>query len=453
MRDYIKEIVILITENIEDESFLDELNQYHVSDIADAFLELEDDILVKLYEILPPEMLADIITYIDDPERFVELMDNEDVASILDNMESNDAAELVEDLVEVLDEEDIEEINTLIDQETLDDINLVNSYDDDLIGSIMSTDYIEIKSNYTVKEAMKLLISSAEDVENINVIYVVDDEGKYVGIITLRDLIRARSSDELEKIIKTNYPILNDKTDIDDIDKDILEYELESYGVVDENNKLIGIVNDETLIDLLEEDYKEDYAMLAGMSDITDIDEPIYRSVVKRLPWLVFLLVIGLFVSLLTSSFEQVILNLTTIVFFQSLILGMAGNTGTQSLAVTISTLNEEEKGIKKILLKELLTGFLNGLIIGILSFCLVYLFLLIRGTDGAVALKTCTAVGASLVISMSVAAFLGSFVPYILTKIKVDPAVASGPFITTINDIVAIVIYYGLASMLFNIL
>ena len=448
MRDYIAEIVALINENIDNGDFLSALSQYHESDIADAFLELEEDVLIKLYDIIPPEMLADIITFIEEPEKFIDLMDNDDVAKILDNMESNDAAEIVE----TLDEEDIEEIKTLVETETLEDIQLVSSYEDDLIGSIMSTDYVEIKETDTIKQAMRHVINSAENVENINIIYVVSDEGKYLGIITLRDLIRARATDTIESIKKTNYPVLLDSSLIEDLDNDILDYELESYGVVDSNNTLIGVVNDETIIELLEEDYKEDYAMLAGMSDI-EVKEPIFKSVIKRLPWLAFLLVIGLFVSLLTSSFEEVILNLTTIVFFQSLILGMAGNTGTQSLAVTISTLNDEEIGIGKVLRKELLTGFLNGVIIGLFAFVLVYLFVFLKQEGVDVAVKTAMSVGISLVLSMSVAAFLGSFVPYILTKLKVDPAVASGPFITTINDIVAIVIYYSLASMLFNVL
>lgn len=448
MRDYITEIVELINANIENSTLLEALSQYHESDIADAFLELDDEILIKLYQILPSEMLADIITYIEEPEKFIELMDNREVAKILDNMESNDAAELVE----VLDSEDIDEIKSLVETETLEDIQLVSSYDEELIGSLISTDYVEIKESFTIKQAMRHVISSAEEVENINVIYVVSDEGKYLGIISLRDLIKARSTDTLSSITKKNYPVLLDNSLIDDIDNDILDYELESYGVVNENNELIGVVNDETLIDLLEEDLKEDYAMLAGMSDI-EVKEPIFKSVIKRLPWLAFLLVIGLFVSLLTSSFEKVILELTTIVFFQSLILGMAGNTGTQSLAVTISTLNDEEIGIGKVIRKELLTGFLNGIIIGLLSFVLVYFFIVLKQEGNIIAVKTAMSVGISLLLSMTVAAFLGSFVPYILTKLKVDPAVASGPFITTINDIVAIVIYYSLASMLFNLL
>lgn len=445
MRDYIAEIVNLIEKNIDSSELLVSLSQYHESDIADAFLELSDEVLIKLYKLLPPEMLADIITYIEEPEDFIELMDNANVAMILDNMESNDAASIVE----VLDEEDIEEINTLIDTETLEDINLVNSYDDELVGSIMSTDYIEIMSNYTIKEAMRKVINSAEEVENINVIYIVSEVGEYLGIITLRDLIRARSTDLLTSIIKTNYPVLLDDSLIEDIDNDILDYELESYGVVDKDNKLIGVVNDETLIDLFEEEYKEDYAMLAGMSEMTDSKDPIFSSVIKRLPWLVFLLVIGLLVSMLTSSYESIIGKFTTVVFFQSLILGMAGNTGTQSLAVMISNINDNDKGIFKILFKEFLTGLLNGLIIGTLSFGLVYLILTMGNHETHIVLKTSFAVGISLVISMSIAAFLGSFVPYILTKLKVDPAVASGPFITTINDIIAIVIYYGLASLL----
>lgn len=449
MRDFILEILNLIQNTIDDEVLSDELSQYHASDIADSFDELTDEEIRRLYDILPSEFLADIITYIEEKERYLDLMENEDVADILDNMESNDAAEVLEEL----DEEDVLEINQLVEPETLEDINLINSYDDNEVGSVMSTDYIEIKADLTIKQAMKAVINSAYEVENINVIYVTDEVGKYVGIITLRDLIRARSTDLLEDIIKTNYPTLYDYSLLDEIDHDILDYELESYGVLDRRGLLIGIVNDETLIELVEEEYKEDYAMLAGISEIEDTTEPIYKSVLARLPWLAFLLVIGLLVSLLTSSFEKVILELTTVVFFQSLILGMAGNTGTQSLAVTISKLNDDEKKIGKVIKRELITGFLNGLIIAVIAFGLVMGFLLLRNEGVAASLKTALSVSISLIISMSIAAFLGAFVPYVLSKIKVDPAVASGPFITTINDIVAIIIYYSLASLLFTIL
>ena len=446
MRDYIKELVELIQSNISKEELLKSISQYHESDIADAFLELSDEELVKMYDILPPEMLADVITYIEEPAEYLELMDNEDVAEILDNMESNDAAEIIEQL----DEEDVEEINALVEPETLEDITLVSSYSDEEVGSIMSTDYIEIKESFTIKEAMRLVISSANEVENINVIYVVDDSSKYVGIISLRDLIRARSTDLLSEIIKTNYPVLKDTDLIDELDKDLLDYELESYAVLDSESKLIGIVNDETLVEILEEDLKEDYAMLAGIADVDSIDEPVFKSAIKRLPWLVLLLFIGLLVSLLTSSFEGVIAGVPTIVFFQSVILGMAGNTGTQSLAVTISTINDDKKGIGRVFARELFTGFLNGVIVGLVGFLLVFTILTILQDPADICLKTAFAVAISLICSMSVAAFLGSFVPFALTKLKVDPAIASGPFITTINDIVAICIYYGLATLLF---
>ena len=449
MRDFILEIINLIKNEKDNEKLIDALSQYHASDIAESFEELSDMDLVRLYDILPSEFLADIITYIEEKERYLDLMENEDVAEILDNMESNDAAEVLEEL----DIEDIEEINTLIEPETLEDIQLVNSYEEDVVGSLMSTDFITVKTSFSIKEAMRTVIKEANDVENINVIYVVDDNEKYIGIISLRDLIRARSNDDIQDIIKTGYPVLHDFDLLDDIDNDILDYELESFGVLDNDGKLIGIVNDETLIELLEEEYKEDYAMLAGVGEILDTTEPIFKSVTKRLPWLAFLLIIGLFVSLLTSSFDGIIQELTAVVFFQSLILGMAGNTGTQSLAVTISKINDDEKKISKVIFRELLTGFLNGLIIAIISFGLVLGFLMLRQTGTVESLKTGIAVSVSLVISMSVAAFLGAFVPFVLSKLKVDPAVASGPFITTVNDIVAIVIYYSLASLLFFVM
>ena len=222
MRDFILEIINLIETEKDNEKLIDALSQYHASDIAEAFEELSDENLVRLYDILPSELLADIITYIEEKERYLDLMENEEVAEILDNMESNDAAEVLEEL----DVEDIEEINALIEPETLEDIKLVNSYEDDVVGSLMSTDYITVKTSYSIKEAMRTVIKEANEVENINIVYVVDDTDSYIGIISLRDLIRARSTDDINDIIKTGYPVLHDYDLLEEIDNDIVDYEL-----------------------------------------------------------------------------------------------------------------------------------------------------------------------------------------------------------------------------------
>ena len=209
----------------------------------------------------------------------------------------------------------------------------------------------------------------------------------------------------------------------------------------------------------------EDYARFAGLTEEEDIDESIFQSVKKRIPWLIVLLVLGLCQSFLMTGFERVVATLPVIVFFQTLVLGMSGNTGTQSLAVTIRMLSTEDNPRKKIIktiLKEIRIGFTNGLLLSMLAFAFVFLFLRITNqgvTDGVdyfileEAIKGSCIVASALLIAMTVSSFVGAFVPILFSKIKIDPAVASGPFITTINDVTAMLIYYSLAAVLFNVI
>ena len=224
---------------------------------------------------------------------------------------------------------------------------------------------------------------------------------------------------------------------------------------------LLGIITHDDALDVTFEEFEEDYAKFAGIIEEEEIDKGIFSSVKKRIPWLLILLVLGLVQSFLMTGFEAVVAGLPIIVFFQTLVLGMSGNTGTQSLAVTIRNLSvkEEKRQVLKTLLKELRIGFFNGLILACLAFIFVFCFLKITN-QGVVlelfnlseALKASSIVGLALLISMTVSSFVGAIVPIIFKKINVDPAVASGPFITTINDLTALLIYYGLAAVLFSI-
>ncbi len=329
----------------------------------------------------------------------------------------------------------------------------LNSFDDDEIGSRMSTNYISIREGADVRQAMRELVNQAAENDNISTIYVTDGDGRLVGAIDLKDLIIARGDTDLKKITAVSYPHVYADEPIADCINRIMDYSEDSIPVLDADNKLKGVLTSQELAQLVDDELGEDYAKLAGLSAEEDLSEPLKKSIAKRLPWLMILLGLGLVVSGVVGMFEKVVAHLAVIVSFQSLILDMAGNVGTQSLAVTIRVLMDENLSGKQrmyLVWKETRVGLLNGLILGSMSFALVGLYLMLFKEQTAVmafSVSFCT--GAALLLSVILSSLSGTVVPLIFKKLKVDPAVASGPLITTLNDLVAVVAYYGLAWML----
>ena len=375
-------------------------------------------------------------------------------------MDTDDAIEVLEEL----EDEDRENIIKLMDKEAVEDIKIIKSYDEDEIGSKMTTNFIVVSNSFSVTEAMKKLISEAPENDNINTIFVVDKSDKYYGAITLKDLIIARKTQTVEDIVMLNYPHTFATTKIDDCINDLQEYELDLIPVLDEDETIIGALTHGDINAVAHEEFEEDYARLAGMlSNEEDFKEKTIVSMKKRLPWLILLMGLGLVVSSLISGFEGVIAVLPVLVFFQSLILDMAGNSGTQSLAVTIRVITNETSDkhyVLKMLWKEFRVGLCNGLVLALIAFTIVIGFLFVGQNPiysdvfvASEALKVAFIVAVSLMLTVIVATSVGTLMPIIFKKIKIDPAVASGPLITTLNDLLAIVVYYGLAALLFNIL
>lgn len=432
------------------------LLKYHENDIAEITDEMEPNERAELFRILGNEAAADVLLYSDDISEVVENMEPAEVAEIIETMDADDAI----DVLEELDDEQREEIVSLMEPDALEDINIITQYDDDMIGSKMTTNFISIKKSDNVKEAMKKVIAQAAENDNVSTIYVEDEEGHLYGVMDLRDLIIARPQTNLETVIKTNYPSFKANMYVSDVVNELKEYALDSYPIVDENNKMLGVITSDDVVEVVDEEAGEDYAKLAGLTEEEDLDESVFKSIKKRIPWLIVLLVLGLAQAFSMSGFENVVACLPIIVFFQTLVLDMAGNTGTQSLAVTIRLLSTGEIGKKEVfkaIFKEIRVGFFNGLILSILSFAFVfgYLWIFDKGVHASSftyeeAFKGAGIVGMALLIAMTVSSFVGSLVPIFFSKIHIDPAVASGPFITTINDITALLIYYGLAAILF---
>ena len=300
---------------------------------------------------------------------------------------------------------------------------------------------------------MHELVIQAGDNDNISTIYVVDEEDKFCGAIDLKDLIVARDYEELDDIISYSYPYLLDHEEISESIEKIKDYAEDSLPVLNSQKKIIGILTAQDVIEAVDEEMGEDYAKLAGLTAEEDLKETTAESMKKRLPWLIILLFLGMGVSTVVGAFEGVVAVLPIVICFQSLILDMAGNVGTQSLAVTIRVLMDEEltgKDKFTLIIKEMKVGFSNGLLLGIMSliFLGAYIWLFKKYTIFS-AFMIAGCVGVSLMVAMLISSMVGTLVPLFFNKIKVDPAVASGPLITTVNDLVAVITYYGLAWLI----
>ena len=297
---------------------------------------------------------------------------------------------------------------------------------------------------------MSSLIEQAAKNDNISTIFVVTEQQKFYGAIDLKNLIIARRDETLEDLTVTSYPYVYAEEPINECIEELKDYSEDSIPVLDNDNRLLGVITSSNIIDLVDDEMGEDYAMFAGLTAEEDLKEPLKDSMKKRLPWLIILLGLGMLVSSVVGIFEQVVTTLPIIMTFQSLILDMAGNVGTQSLAVTIRVLMDESltgKQKLQLVFKEMRIGFCNGLLLGVLSFAVIGLFIfLFKGKTMMFAFSVSACIGIALLLAMLISSAVGTCIPLFFKKIHIDPAVASGPLITTVNDLVAVITFYGLS-------
>jgi len=447
--DYIHELVELIRSGENKEKIAEQLTNYHDNDISNALDELNEEERKMLYHILGADRVSEIFAYLDDPGKYLGELALEQAADIIENMDADDAV----DVLEEVDEEIRKQLIELIDEESKEDIKLICSYEEDEIGSKMTTNFIEIGRSLTIKQAMRALIAQAEDNDNISTLFVEDDDGTFYGAVDLKDLIVARTYMTLESLITQSFPYVRDHETISECIERLKDYAEDSIPVLNDKNELIGVITAQDIVEVVDDELGDDYAKLAGMTEEAELEESLGESIKKRLPWLVVLLGLSMCVSTVTSLFEGVIAQLAIIVSFQSVILGMSGNVGTQSLAVTIRLLMDENLETKQkigMIFREMRIGFSNGLILGILSFLLIGAYLcLAKGKSPEYAFAISLCAGIALLMAMTISSIVGTSVPMFFSKIHVDPAVASGPLITTVNDLIGVVTYYGVAWLL----
>ena len=450
-QDYRAEILGIVRSNASPGIMRNKLEDYHENDLADVFPDLSVAERRKLCRILNLDMLADIFEYIDEKQaaEYLDEMDVRKAAAILSRMETD----AVVDVLRMIPKEKRALLLELMDDEARKDMAVIAAFDDEEIGSRMTTNYIEIRENLTVKQAMTELVSQAAKNDNISTIFMVTADHTFYGAMDLKDLITARQDTRLEDLIVTSYPYVYGHELIDDCIEKLKDYSENSIPILDNDNKLLGVITSQSIVDLVDDEMGEDYAMFAGLTAEEDLKEPLKESMKKRLPWLLVLLALGTVVSSVVGVFEQVVSQLTIIMCFQSLILDMAGNVGTQSLAVTIRVLMDESltgKQKVELVFKEMRIAFSNGAILGILSFLVLGLYIaLFKGKTWTFAYAVSGCIGLSLMVAMVISGAVGTLIPLFFKKINIAPAVASGPLITTINDLVAVVAYYGLCGIL----
>lgn len=449
--DYESEILNIIRSNASPKILCDRLEDYHQNDIAEVLPDLVLAERRKLYRVMDPDMLSGILEYTEEQEagRYLDEMDIKKAAAILSRMEADTAVEVLREIEKNKRSLLIE----LMDEAMRRDIALVASFDEDEIGSKMTTNYIVIGKKLNVKQAMSALIEQASKNDNIYTIFVVEEDKTFYGALDLKELITARQNTDMEELIMTSYPYVYANETVDECIEKLKDYSENSIPVLDNNNHLLGVITSQNIIEIVDDQMGEDYVKLAGLTAEEDLQEPLKESMKKRLPWLLVLLVLGMLVSSVVGIFEQVVSQLTIIMLFQSLILDMAGNVGTQSLAVTIRVLTDEAlTGRQKLELvfKETRVGLCNGVLLGTVSFAAIGLYIwLMKGRTLRFAYAVSGCIGISLLVAMVVSSVVGTSIPLFFKKIHVDPAVASGPLITTVNDLVAVVTYYGLSWLL----
>jgi len=414
----------------------------HFADIAEVLDELDFDEAIYIIKLLDSEKTSEILTELEDDirEKILDNLSAKEIADEIGEMDSDDAADIIGELSI---ERQKNVINALEDDVLAADIKELLSYEENTAGALMAKELVKVYETWTVAGCMRRIRGQAKEVTRVHSIYVVDKDDKLVGRLSLKDLIIAKSDQKIADISKDSVDSVNVDEDDEEIAKIMAKYDLEAIPVVDKNNVLVGRITIDDIIDVIRDEADKDYQMAAGFSQDVEANDTIWELTKARLPWLILAL-FGGFVSVsVLGSFDEAMEKYPELFFFTPLIAAMAGNVGVQSSAIIVQGLaNDSLRGsLFRRLLKEILQGLLNGFVLAALLMSAGMLFL-------GFPLDLGITVAASLISVIVIASIIGTFIPIILAKRGVDPALATGPFITTSNDILGILIYFSIAKL-----
>jgi len=442
--ELLQEIEQLI-ENHKNATLESLLEEVHYADIAEIVDELDEDQATYLIKLLDSDKTSDVLTELDDDvrEAILNNLSVKEIAGEIEELDTDDAADIVAELPDELVQKVISEIE---DREHAKDIVDLLRYDENSAGGLMAKELVKVRENWNVLTCVKEMRLQAENVTRVHSIYVVDDDDKLKGRLSLKDLLTTSTKTHIKDIYipKVDYVDVNE--DPEEVAKIMSKYDLEAIPVVDELGRLVGRITIDDIVDVIKEEAEKDYQLAAGISQDVEADDSIWDLTRARLPWLFLGLIGGVGAAAIMGGFEEMISKHAILFYFTPLIAAMAGNVGVQSSAIIVQGLaNDDLKGsIGNRLVKEMLLAALNGLILA----AVLLLFTWAYKEDFLIAL----AISISLIVVIIVAGLIGTFIPLFLEKRGIDPAIATGPFITTSNDIFGILIYFLIAKTVLGI-
>ena len=417
------------------------IDEMRPADLADLLEHLEGDERLYLFDLLEPEGAADVFVEMEAPaqESILADLDTHAISEIVQEMESDDAADLVGDLPT----ERVREIIETVEDEVSEELEKLLPYPDDTAGGLMALEYVAVKAEATIEEAIETIRQKRHEVEHVYYLWVIDDFERIVGIISLKDLVLEPPDRKLKDIMNHEVISANVNMDQEEVANLVKKYDLVAIPVIDDNNRLVGRITHDDIIDVIEEEADEDIALMAGVIDQEITEHSISKISRARLPWLVGGLCGGLLAAVVIDQFESSLEKILALSFFFPVIMAMGGNTGTQAATVAVRGLATGDIGlvnISKRLFIEMKVAMVNGMICGVLLGLIVGIWLSDYGLGIVVALAL------NLIIVNS--GFIGASVPLALKRMNIDPALATGPFVTTSNDILSLLIYLGMVTI-----
>ena len=442
------ELLANITSYIEasnDKRIVALFEEMHYADVAEILDELAFDDVIYIIKLIDSEKTSAVLMELDEDirEKILQKLSAKEIAEEVEELDSDDAADIIGELSEERQEAVMSQIE---DEEHVKEIEELLTYDEDSAGGLMAKELVRVNENWSVLKCVREMRLQAEEVTRVHSIYVVDDNEKLKGRLSLKDLLITSTKTAISEVYIPKVDFVNVHDDLDEVSNKMRKYDLEAIPVVDNDGVLLGRITIDDIVDIIKEEADKDYQLAAGLTQDVEADDSILELTKARLPWLFLGLLGGVGAFLIMQMFENTFEENAVLFFFTPLIAAMAGNVGVQSSAIIVQGLaNDDVKGsINSRLIKEMLLAALNGLVLAIFLFGFIWLY------EGKV--NTALAISTSLVAVIIVAGLIGTFVPLFLDKRGIDPAIATGPFITTSNDIFGILIYFMIAKIILGI-
>ena len=419
------------------------LDDFHFADVAELLQELNHEEATYLVKLLDSEITSEALMELDDDfrERILDNLSPSEIADELDEMDTDDAADIIAELDDHIQKQVIDHIE---DEEHAADIVDLLRYDEDTAGGLMAKELVRVKETWTVAGCVREMRSQAENVTRVHSIYVTDRHGKLKGRLSLKDLLTAPERAHISDIYIPKVDYVNVHTEAEDVARIMQKYDLEAIPVVDDEGILVGRITIDDIVDFIKEEAEKDYQMAAGISQDVEADDSIFKLTKARLPWLMIGMLGGLGAASIITGFQSMMTTFPKIIIFVPLIQATAGNVGVQSSAIVVQGLaNDTIKGnIITRLLKESLLALVNGIAIALVVLVISHFLFFTSYLESI-------SIGIAIITVIILAALIGTFVPILLDKRGIDPAVATGPFITTSNDIFGILTYFLIAKLI----